>query len=55
MIRTTVVVVDGAHRAYTRYGAQTKGRITERESEGEKLGLMKKKEEVERRACIGLV
>jgi hypothetical protein len=48
-----VVVVDDAHIAYTRDGAQTKGRIIERE--GEKLGLMKKREEVERRACIGLV
>lgn len=69
MIRSDVVVVDDTHThiAYTRRGAQPRGRITRRESESvrerergtgrgerEKLGLMKK-EEVERRACAGLV
>jgi hypothetical protein len=57
MFRTAVVVVDDAHTAYTRDGAQTKGRITER-GRGRKIRIDEKKkdeEEVERRACIVLV
>ena len=59
MFRTAVVVVDDARIAHTRDGARNEGannretkRAKERERQGEKLGLIKKEKEVERRAYI---
>jgi len=53
MFRSAVVVVDDAHSIHAGRGANEGA--NNRERDGEKLGLMKKREEVERRACIGLV